>query len=369
MMKKTVCFCVCLLLALFPAFFAAAEGEADEIAAEAQKALFSAFDSETRDTLSAFGLDEIGSQGVFDSSFESLADYFRTNLKEKSQNAVKMLFELLAALMVVFLFESFKGEKGADILETLSVCVFALLLSQRTAAFLGCAAAVIDSLSKLLLGFVPVYAGIIAASGSPATAAGYSALTLSFAQGASAFSSRLLVPFCGVLLCLTVAFSVNSRMNAARFISAAGRLATVSLGAVSAFFTGVLALRNVLSSSADASSVRGLRFLVSNLIPVVGSAMSDAYSAFAGSINLIKGSVAVVGIAAVVVCSLPAIIELALNLAALSVLSFASELTTQKGISSLFSGFCTAVKLLLLAVIYEVFIIIISTGIMLSVQN
>lgn len=369
MMKKTACFFVCLLFLFLTPLFVAAEGEADEIAAEAQKALFSAFDSETKDTLSAFGLDEIGSKNVFDSSLESLTDYFRTNLKEKSQNAVKMLFELLGALMIVFLFESFRGEKGADILETLSVCVFALLLSQRTEAFLSSAAAVIDSLSKLMLGFVPVYAGIIAASGSPASAAGYSSLTLAFAEGASVFSNRLLVPFCGVLLCLTIAFSVNSRMNAGRFISAAGRLGTVSLGAVSAFFTGFLALKNVLASSADAASVRGLRFLVSNLIPVVGSAMSDAYSAFAGSINLIKGSAAVVGIAAVVVCSLPAIIELALNLGVLAVLSFAAELTAQKGICSLFKGFCTAVKLLLLALIYEVFIIIISTGIMLSVHN
>ena len=116
MMKKTACFFVCLLFLFLTPLFAAAEGEADEIAAEAQKALFSAFDSETRDTLSAFGLDEIGSEKVFDSSFESLTDYFRTNLKEKAQNAVKMLFEVLCALIIVFIFE-----RHVDVI---SVCLF-----------------------------------------------------------------------------------------------------------------------------------------------------------------------------------------------------------------------------------------------------
>lgn len=369
MMKKIFSLFVCLfLLFMLPVCAFAESDEADEIASEAQRALFSAFDSETKDALRSFGLDEIDPQETFDVSFKSLTAYFRTNLKEKSKNALKMFFELFGALMIVFLFESLKGEKGSDILETLSVCVFALLLSGRTQALLSCAVTVIDSLSKLLLGFVPVYAGIIAASGSPAGAAGYSTLTLLLAEGASAFSNKLLVPFCGVILCLTIAFSMNGRINASRFISVAGRVGTVSLGAVSAFFTGFLAFKNVLSSSADAASVRGIRFLVSNLIPVVGSAMSDAYSAFAGSINLIKGSVAVIGIVAVVVCTLPAIIELALYLGVLTALSFAAQLVSQKGVTSLFSGFAAAVKLLLLALIYEVFIVIISTGIMLSMR-
>ena len=367
-MKKLLSLIFCVSLIFLLPVCAAAKDEADEIASEAQRALFSSFDSETREALHSFNLDEVGSQDTFDASFKSIAAYFGTNLKEKSKGAAKMFFELLGALMIVFLAESFCGDKGSDILETLSVCIFALLLSRQTLQLLGCAVTVIDSLSKLLLGFVPVYAGIIASSGSPAAATGYSTMTLLLAEGASAFSDKLLVPFCGVILCLTIAFSVNGRMNAQRFISAAGRVGTVSLGAVSAFFTGVLALKSVLSSSADAAGVRGIRFLVSNLIPVVGSAMSDAYSAFAGSINLIKGSVAVIGIVAVIICTLPAIIELTLNYAALTALSFAAEIVAQKGITSLLKGYAVALKLLLLALIYEVFIVIISTGIMLSMR-
>lgn len=367
-MKKLLYLIVCLLLIMPFSVPASGENETQEIAAEAQKALFSAFDSETKDALASFGLDEIDPERIFDVSFESITAYFGTNLKEKSKDAVKMFFELLGALIIVFVFAGLKGEKNSDILETLSVCVFALLLSQRIEALLNSAVTIIDSLSKLMLGFVPVYAGIVAVSGSPVSAAGYSSLTLLFAQGVSAFSSKLLVPFCGVVICLTIAFSVNSRLNAGRFISAAGRVGTVSLGAISAFFTGFLALKNVLASSADAAGVRGLRFLVSNLIPVVGSAMSDAYSAFAGSINLIKGSVAVVGIVAVVVCTLPLVLELVLNLGVLSALTFAAEIASQKGILSLFKGFSVAVRMLLLALVYEVFIIIISTGLMLSVH-
>ena len=68
-------------------------------------------------------------------------------------------------------------------------------------------------------------------------------------------------------------------------------------------------------------------------------------------------------------CCLPGITELLLNFASLSLLSFVSGLFGQNGASSLFRGFSLAIKILLLVLVYEVFIVIISTGLMLSVKG
>lgn len=344
--------------------------ENEEYAARVEEELFSSFDEETKKSLELFGIEDFGSEKIFDVSIESVIHYFTTNLKEKSKTAIKSFFELLSVLIFVFIFESVK-EKGKDndLLDVLSVCVVSLILSQKTQDILNIAVTAIDACSKLIFSYVPIFAGVIAVSGNPVAAATYNSLTLMLAELVSIFSNKFVVPFVGVIICLSIAFSMNRRTECGRFLSACSKAVNLSLGALSAFFTGFLTLKNVLSSSIDAAEVRGVRFLVSNLIPVVGSAMSDAYSAFAASINLIKGSVAVIGIISVFVCVFPAVLELGMNVLSLWALSFLSGIVSKSELTSVFKGFALGAKTLLLVLIYELFMLVISTGLMLTVKG
>ncbi len=350
-------------------FFVGAEAGSEDYKNSVNKDLFSSFDGETKEALELFGIDGI-ENSVFDFSFESLSDYFTTNLKDKANSAIKLFFEFLSVLMIISVIEMLKGksEKG-NVLSVLCVCVLSLLTAQKTYGILNIAVTGAESVNKLMVSFVPIYAGIVAVSGNPVSAATYNSLTLLFAEGVSLFASKILVPFVGVILCLTIAFSMSDVFDCGRFLSAAGKVTNLSLGVAAAFFTGFLSFKNVLSFAADSAGTRGVRFLVSSLIPVVGSAMSDAYSAFSSSINLIKGSVAGVGILAVVLCCLPGITELLLNFVSLSLLSFAAGLFGRNEAASLFKGFSLAIKILLLVLVYEVFIVIISTGLMLSIKG
>lgn len=369
MMKRALK--IFLIAALLPLLSFAVFGEigTDEYKKTVGGDLFSSFDSETKEALELFGIDKIETD-IFDFSVKSLSDYFTTNLKDRVNSAIKPFFEFLSVLMIISVIETLcgKSEKGG-VLSLLGVCVLSLLTAQKTYGILNIAITGAQAVNKLMVSFVPIYAGIVAVSGNPASAATYNSLTLFFAEGVSLFASKILVPFVGVILCLTIAFSMSGVFDCGRFLSAAGKAANFSLGAAAAFFTGFLTLKNVLSFAADSAGTRTVRFLVGNLIPVVGSAMSDAYSAFSSSINLIKGSVAGIGILAVVLCCLPGITELLLNFASLSLLSFVSSLFGQNGASSLFRGFSLAIKILLLVLVYEVFIVIISTGLMLSVKG
>ena len=364
---KTVLAAV-IILAVLP-FSAFAESGGEEYKNLVEDELFSSFDDEVKDALEAFGIETLDGS-AFDFSFESLSDYFSTNLKEKAGAAIKVLFGLLSLLMAVAVLETIKGKDEKDgVLSVLSVCVFSLLSAQKAYNVLNIAVTAVESINRLTASYVPIYAGIIAVSGNPAGAATYNSLSLLLAEGVSAFSAKLLVPFVGAVLCLTIAFSMSKAVNCNRFLSAAGRVSNVALGVAAAFFTGFISFKNVLSFAADNASSKGVRFLVSSLIPVVGSAMSDAYSAFASSINLIKGSVAVVGICAVFASCFPAVSQLLLYYFSFSLLSFSAEILGQNEVSSLFKGFSLAVKILTLVLIYEMFIMIISTGLMLNLKG
>lgn len=361
-------FIVMILLPLF-SFISFGENEAEEYKNLVGDELFSSFDEEIKDALEVFGVNEL-ENSAFDFSFESISNYFSNNLKEKASAAIKLLFEFLLLLMISAVAEMIEGKEEKDsVFSVLSVCVFSLLTAKKTYGVLNIAVTAAGAINKLMLSYVPVYAGIIAASGNPISAATYNSLTLLLAEGVSAFASKLLVPFVGVILCFTIAFSMSKVVNCGRFLSSAGKISNIGLGVAAAFFTGFLSFKNILSLAADSASTRGIRFLVSSLIPVVGSAMSDAYSAFASSINLIKGSVAVVGICAVFASCFPAVCELLLYFASLSLLSFFSEILGQNKVSLLFKGFSLAVKILTLVLVYEVFIMIISTGLVLNVRG
>lgn len=359
---------VLFFLALGVTSFAIDENE--EYASRVEEELFSSFDEETKEALELFGIEGFGNEKIFDVSIESLIHYFSTNLKDKAKSSIKGFFELLSVLIFVFVFECVR-EKGkeSDLLDVLSVCVVSLILSQKLREVLNIAVTAIDACSKLIFSYVPIFAGVIAVSGNPVAAATYNSLTLMLAEIVSAFANKFVVPFVGVIICLSIAFSMNRRTECGRFLSACSKGVNLSLGASAAFFTGFLTLKNVLSSSIDAAEVKGVRFLVSNLVPVVGSAMSDAYSAFAASINLIKGSVAVVGIVSVFVCVFPAVLELGMCLFSLWSLSFLSGIVSKSELTFVFNGFALGVKTLVLVLIYELFMLVISTGLMLTVKG
>lgn len=366
------CLKILVLLVLFSVYSITtyAAEESDYYKSDFENELFSVFDEETESALELFGIESFDDAKAFDFSMESVSAYFSTNLKEKASAALKFFFELLAVLMVVCLVATL-GEKNErnSLIGLISVCVFTLLVAQKTASVLNIAVTMIQAMNKLLVSFVPVYAGIIAVSGSPVSAAAYNSMTLLFAEGISFLTAKLIVPFTGVILCLTIAFSMNGQIDCNRFLASAGKTANFVLGCAAAFFTGFLSLKSFVSSAADSAATRGIKFIVSGLIPVVGSAMSEAYSTFASSINLIKGSAAVIGIAAVFVTCLPAILELFLYFAAVCVLSFGAQLLGRNEISALFRGFSLALKILLIVCVYGLFIVVISTGLMLSVKG
>ena len=102
---------------------------------------------------------------------------------------------------------------------------------------------------------------------------------------------------------------------------------------------------------------------------MVGSSISDAYSSFLGSINLIKGSVAVIGILVIVIINIPIILETLAYYVSLNMLSFVAEAVNTKRAGDILRCFSCGMRILMLVSIFEMFILIISTGILLSVKN
>ena len=89
MMKKYLTFIAICALLFSLSFTAFGETESDDYGKNFENELFSSFDRETRSAMELFGIESLDDAGAFDFSMDSLSDYFKTNLKEKSNAALR----------------------------------------------------------------------------------------------------------------------------------------------------------------------------------------------------------------------------------------------------------------------------------------
>ena len=122
---------------------------------------------------------------------------------------------------------------------------------------------------KLCSGFekalIPVLAGILTASGNPTSALSYQGAAFAAAQTVEAFSESFALPlvYASGVLGATGAFLPTLRLSAVSEMIR--KISTTVFGSAATLFSGFLALKNIISGSADSLAAKGIR-LAANII-------------------------------------------------------------------------------------------------------
>ncbi len=182
-----------------------------------------------------------------------------------------------------------------------------------TAAFIGSFHAMVSmsqetirSLSDYSMCLMPALAAATAMSGSVTAASALHAGTLLLSEVLMQLISRLLIP--GVFFYLAVAaaeaaLSSDALKELREFI---GWLISKSLRIMVYFFLAFLSVTGVVSGTADAVAVKTAKAAMSGMVPVVGGMISDASESLLASAAVIKNSIGVFGMIAVLaICILP----------------------------------------------------------------
>lgn len=372
-MKKQIFFIVILICTIgFVSLqsYAIEDTDISNIQQEIKDELNSAIDDNVRDILCNIGIDGFDFENLYNVSFSSITDFFSETLKEKIMNSFSSFFELLSVILLTGIISCiFTGKSEDEFIGIFSMVIVALLAVNIVSSALSAVISVLGGSEKFMLAFVPVYTLIISLSGNPASALTYNTLVIGFAEVISYFITTGITDFLGLFYCLGISFSFNESINISRIIASVNKIFSIILGLAASLFTGFLSIKSVLSASADSLSVKGIRFIIGSMIPIVGSSISDAYSSFLGSINLIKGSVAFIGIIVIVIINTPIIFETITYYASFCLLTYVAELISAKKAADILKCFSCGMRMLLLVCIFEMFIMIISTGIMLSLKS
>lgn len=157
--------------------------------------------------------------------------------------------------------------------------------------------------SKVLL---PTVAAATAASGSPGGAAARQLAAMLFSDVLMTLINRVLLPLVYAYIAACTAYAAIGNEGLKRISSTLKWVVTSILTAVLVAFIGYLTVSGVIAGTTDAITLKAAKFTVSSVVPVVGGILSDAAETVLAGAGILKNSVGVFGMLAVLgMCMVP----------------------------------------------------------------
>lgn len=307
-------------------------------------------------------------------SIKQVISYIFGQIKSKLSRPIKLLGLLIGVILLISIVENLNVDNSnsslSKVFDIIGVLVCLGIIFDYVAECINTAASTLYDGSNFMLCYVPVFAGVIGASGSLTTASVYNIGVLIVAEIAVQIAVNFLLPMMGIFFAMSIIESINPALSLSGITEGIKKCIQWILGLVMTFFVGLITVQSIIGVSADTVGIRTAKFMVSNFIPVIGSAISDAYTTVKGSIGLLRSGVGTFGIVILMLTILPPIITIIAFKISLSIGGFISDLMGVKKVSSLLKNTSSVLSISIsLLVCFSLMLIIATTVMMLVSMN
>lgn len=180
-------------------------------------------------------------------------------------------------------------------------------------AMIQLGAETVQELSDYAMLLLPAMASATVASGGVTSATTLYAGTVLFTNLLTVLISKLLVPMVYLYVGVATADAAmdNHLLDSIRdFI---GWLISSSLKVILYVFTGYITISGIISGTTDAVSVKATKLAIGNMIPVVGGIISDASETVVASASILKNSIGIFGMLAVLALCVAPLLRIAVH--------------------------------------------------------
>ncbi len=286
-----------------------------------------------------------------------------SQLGKNFSSARTQLFSILAVVLLCALLSVVSAGGGESLPFGLiaNLTVFAVLLDPLIGCITLCAST-IRSAAQFMLAYVPVFAMVAATGGAPATAGAYQLIVLGASQFASQFSATTLLPLLQCYLVLSLAGGLGKNKGIKNLSSGVKKVINWSLVLLMTCFAGLLSLQSFLGAAADTATVKTVKFLAGSFIPVIGSAVTDAWAALQGSIQMIHATVGSFGVTVAVCTFLPALLTVTVLRAVVAFAGMVGQMLSVGEVEDILSGCGNILSVLTALLISMLLVSVISTA-------
>lgn len=161
-----------------------------------------------------------------------------------------------------------------------------------------------------MLSFSVIFASILTVCGGFTTAVGYQTAILGACEIAMQVAAHIMLPVLSMGLALSIVDAVNPMISLDGIVKLLHKGTVWLLGLLMSLFLGILSLQSMAGVASDKLASKTTKFVISNFIPFIGGAVSDAYTTVMGSMGVLKTTTGMIGIVSVLSIFLPILLEL-----------------------------------------------------------
>ena len=219
-----------------------------------------------------------------------------------------------------------------------------------------------------MLVLLPVLTAVVSASGNPTLALSFQSIAFAAAQIISAVATKAIVPIIGVILALDISGSLMPKFSLTGITEIIKKSVTFILSFSATLFVSFLGLKAGLANTADTLATKGIKLVISSAVPIVGGALSEAYSGVLGNIMLAKSTIGVFGLCSIALIVLPSCIQLVFWIFSLKLSAGIAEMFELKEIVSLLKSVSSSLVLLNVVIVFVAVLFIISISLILILK-
>ena len=329
--------------------------------------------SDTYDLLDELGLTTFDYNTLVNFSISDFTNSVKDILKGAAQTPLEACIVILVFIIISSFFQNLKStmidSEMSTLFSTVSALIIAVVLAIKMKTTISLACSSIAICADFIYAFIPVFCVIVATSGNTVAAFSTNTLLLSLAQTLNYISKNIFVPLTNCFLSIGICAGLRSELNLKSLLAFMKKYITTGISVCAAAFVSVLSIKTAVAARADAIGMRSIRFAINSVVPVIGSAISEGLLSIQSYSSLIRSSVGVVGIIAVVLVFLPAIIEVVFWRFFLSLSSIISDVFGDKSVTLVLKAFCDAMLIMNVILILSMVTTIISIGILIAAKG
>lgn len=332
--------------------------------------LQSSFSDEVLEDMKGLGVESY-TDGLSDSlTFSELMRLITEKLSQNSGAPVGVCAAITAIILFCAVLEvyrdSLRRSAMQEIMEAVSVTAITAALIAPILSLIHSAVGVIEESANMMLLYIPLLISLLAFSGKVISSAGYYGALMTASQSVSQLSSRLISPLLSLSLALSVSSALTNKIRLKGFCTLLSKLIKWTLAFSMSIFSAVLTVKSFIVNASDSVSSRAVRFSLSSFIPIVGTAVSEAYKTVAGSVNMLRAGAGVFIIIALLVVFLPVTLKTILFLLSVHICKAVGEAVGADTVCGLLSSVADVLTILIAVIISVITVFLVSTALLIS---
>ncbi len=311
-MKKIITVFTVILLFISTSFSAYSASYDDLLKDNNADEIINSLPENAKNSLKDLGIDGFDYSKLNEIDFNKILSLILNSASESGKTPLKTFSAVLAVMLLYSILYGVKNSLESALQPALSlsvtICITCALVIPLTGFITG-VVDIIKASSEFMTAYVPLMVLAMSLSGQPVSGSGYYAVMIFLGQIVSRIASNIIAPFMKVFLAVSISSSLSPNVNLSGIVRFISKFTRILLVFSMSIFTGVLSIKQVVSAGADSISSRAIRLSLSSFVPIVGSALSEAYRTVQGSVGLLKSGVGIISIIALLAVYLPVILQ------------------------------------------------------------